>query len=164
MSGRVISEEQFSTLKFLVCFFATYGIEYQVTGGLAGIIHGSQWPLHDIDVDVPRVAFPTISNFLGDYVTYPYSRYVDSEFDSYVMCLKINEVEIDLIQAEEAHVHCKGQRILVNLDISKAQRVFFMGLKLYVQPIAQLLGYKRLLKKRQADVSDLSKYAEVVLR
>lgn len=47
-----LTAAQFDALRTLMQSLSDERIPYVVGGGLAGNLHGSSWPLHDIDLDV----------------------------------------------------------------------------------------------------------------
>ena len=89
----------------------TAGACYQFTGGFAGNLHGSRWPLHDLDVDVARADLPQLAERLRPYTTRPLGLYVDHEFELQLVRAETAGVEIDVSQAEEAYARVGGQRV-----------------------------------------------------
>lgn len=127
---------------------------YQITGGLAGNLHGSRWPLHDIDIDIAAADLPGVLEDLDDYIVRPPARYVDDEFDIMLAVLDIEEQRVDFTHAEDSYVICRGERILQIIDLGAAELVQLDGLAMRVQPLAELIAYKELIG-RTADVADL---------
>lgn len=56
-----ITSAQREALGTLVDSLREIGLPFQATGGLAGNLHGSQWPLHDLDFDVAAAALPVLA-------------------------------------------------------------------------------------------------------
>ncbi len=59
MLGIELTSSQERTLRRLVGLLDNVGAWYQSTGGFAGNLYDSSWPLHDLDVarpDLPRLA------------------------------------------------------------------------------------------------------------
>src|SRR5262249_21389365 len=79
------------------------GACYQFTGGFAGNLHGSRWPLHDLDVDVARADLPRLAELLRPYTTRPLGPYADDEFELHLLRAELEGVGIDVSQAEEAY-------------------------------------------------------------
>jgi hypothetical protein len=156
MSSEIISNNHWEALKFIVSIFDKYSIEYQFTGGLAGNVHGSTWPLHDIDVEVTQKDIQFVADILKDYTIRPLSRFVDEEFDLLLLTLRLNDVEIDINQVEDAFIFTNGRKKTLDTDISRKNKRCFLGLEIYVQPLSDIIKYKKLLG-RQADVSELMK-------
>lgn len=156
MSGEIISNNHWETIKFLVSVFDKNLIEYQFTGGFAGNVYGSTWPLHDVDVEVVQKDIQLLADRLKDYTIRPFAQFVDEEFDLMLLTLKINDIEVDINQVEDAFIFANGIKTPLNTDISRRNKIFFLGLELYVQPLSDLIQYKKFLG-RQADVNELIK-------
>ncbi len=145
---------QFAVLCRLVDQLELHGVIYQITGGLAGNIHGSDWPLHDIDLDVGMVDMPLVAELFAPMVTFPLGRYVDDEFDLQLLRLDIGGVGVDISQAEEGYaVTPQGCRAMIT-DLDRRTKANFWGLELYVQPLEDVIAYKTTLG-RSADLADL---------
>ena len=130
------------------------GVCYQFTGGFAGNLHGSGWPLHDLDVDVARADLPRVVELLRPYTTWPLSLYVDDEFELQLLRAEMEGVAIDISQAEEAYARVGGQRVPLGTSLLDRQRVSVLDLEVWVQPLRELIAYKELLGRR-ADVANL---------
>src|SRR4029077_3676864 len=127
---------------------------YQFTGGFAGNLHGSAWPLHDLDLDVARADLPEVAERLRPYVTRPLGLYLDDEFELQLLRAEMEGVEIDVSQAEEAYARAGGRRVSLNTSLANRQRVPVLDLEVWVQPLEELIAYKELLG-RSADLADL---------
>lgn len=146
-------------LRRLVAALQSLSIPYVVTGGLAGNLHGSTWPLHDIDIDVPAVALPTLAAaFPGEVCRGP-GRYVDSEFELDLLTLDLGGVLVDATAAESVVLRDPaGGRHAFPTDLGELEWRPLLDLALPVQPLRQLLAYKRRIG-RAADVADLAALA-----
>ncbi len=157
MTSDIISESHIQTLNFIISTLDRHKIKYQVTGGLAGNIYGSTWPLHDIDLEVAQKDMERVASLFRDCTIRPLARFVDEEFDLMLLTLRLGDVEVDINQAEDAFVFTKeGARIQLDTDFSKAKEISFLGLTLYVQPLEDLIRYKELLGRNE-DVLDLTR-------
>src|SRR5437762_11544865 len=94
-----LTPSQERALRRLVGILDQAGACYQFTGGFAGNLHGSRWPLHDLDVDVARADLPRVAELLRPYVTRPLGPYVDDEFELQLWRGEIEGVPIDVSQA-----------------------------------------------------------------
>jgi hypothetical protein len=154
-----VTPEQITVLRQLVGALERNAIPYQATGGLAGNVHGSLWPLHDIDLDVPTAMLPQVADLFRDAVVWGPARYVDHEFDVELLRLELHGVPVDVCGTEDAFVLTPaGERLSLVTDLAAAQRLEFRGLSLNVLSLAELIAYKRLLG-RSADVADLEQLA-----
>ena len=149
-----ITEKQLEVLELLIATFDQCKVPYQFTGGLAGNIHGSNWPLHDIDVDMNRADMPLMSKGFASNVVRPHARFVDEEFDLYLMTLNIEGVEVDISQVEDAYIFSQGKRVPLYTDLNKSDQRILFGHPVRVLPLKELIAYKRLLG-RKTDVDDL---------
>lgn len=149
-------QKHLSVLAFVVETFESYGIQYQVTGGIAGNIFGSLWTPHDIDLDVGAVDFANVATLFASEMLLPPYRHVDKEFDLWLMRLLIDGIEIDISQVEDSFAITKeGRRVPFSTDLSRAERRHFLDIEVMVQPLEDLIAYKRIIG-RVADVADLS--------
>lgn len=159
----VILEKQLAAIRFMVDIFETNEISYQITGGLAGNIYGSKWPLHDIDFEVSRDGIERLSSLssIQAYLISPLHDYQDAEFKMRMMQLEIDGVAIDINQSEDIQLYSEGQWIQWNTDLIKAQRITWRGLTLMVQPLKDIIEYKTLLG-RYCDLADLKEQNEFI--
>ncbi len=152
--NEVLSEEKLEAIKFLVAILHEHKVPYQFTGGLAGNIHGSKWPLQDIDLEMPRAHIELVAYLLRLHIIEPLHFHQDSEFQMVMLNLKIESTAVDINQIEAQQIFCQGQWIAHNVDIKKAQLRLWHGMKVSVQPLEDLIAYKTLIG-RQADLADL---------
>ena len=159
-----ISPVQWGALLRLVRALDDAGIRHQISGGLAGNVHGSAWPLHDIDIDVPGARIADVAAIFAGEVEHGPARFVDDEFDLTLLRLVLDGVPVDVSAAEEAWIFTPaGVRAPLRIDISRAERKEFRGCRLFVAPLDDLIAYKRLLG-RERDVADLLRLRESASR
>jgi hypothetical protein len=149
-----LTAAQERVLRRLVGILDAAGACYQFTGGFAGNLHGSRWPLHDLDVDVARQDLPRVAELLGPYTTRPLGLYVDDEFELQLLRAEVEGVEIDVSQVEEAYARVGGRRVSLGTTLAHRQRVSVLDLAVWVQPLEELIAYKELLG-RSADLAEL---------
>jgi hypothetical protein len=154
MLGIALTPSQERALRRLVGILDEAGTCYQFTGGFAGNLHGSSWPLHDLDVDVARHDLPHLAQALRPYTIRPLGLYVDDEFELHLLRAEIDGQAIDVSQAEEAYARVNGRRIPLCTRLALRQSVAVLDLNVWVQPLDELIAYKELLG-RNADVADL---------
>ena len=150
-----ISPAQWHALLRLVNALDAAGIPYQLSGGLAGNVHGSAWPLHDIDLDVPGARMADVAAlFPGEVLSGP-MRFADDEFDLTLLRLELDGVPVDVSAAEDAWIFTRhGARAPLRIDLARAERKEFRGTILRVAPLDDLIAYKQLLG-RTHDLADL---------
>jgi hypothetical protein len=154
MLGIELTASQECAVRRLLGILDEAGACYQFTGGFAGNLHGSRWPLHDLDVDVARGDLPRLAELLRPYTTRPLGRYVDDEFELWLLRAEVEGVAIDVSQAEEAYARVGGRRVPLGTRLELRQRLPVLDLEVWVQPLGELIAYKELLG-RSADVDDL---------
>lgn len=156
----IISPAQRRALLRLVSALETAGIPYQFSGGFAGNVHGSAWPLHDLDLDVPGARIGEVSALFPREVQQGPARFVDDEFDLELLRLELDGVPVDVSAADDAWIFTRaGVRTPLRIDLARAERREFCGIALYVAPLEDLIGYKQLLG-RDRDVADLLRLRE----
>lgn len=65
-----ITRAQREALATLLDALRDIGLPFQATGGLAGNLHGSRWPLHDLDFDVADAAVPALADRFRAHIVY----------------------------------------------------------------------------------------------
>lgn len=151
---QVISDNHIKALKIVIPILNEHNITYRVTGGLAGNLYGSQWQLHDIDIEVAQSDINKIVELFQEYLVIHLMRLVDDEFDLLMLTLVIHDIDVEINQAEDAFVFSQDATIRLNHDLSKFNTVFFEGLEIRVQPLDGIIEYKELLG-RENDLHDL---------
>ena len=61
MLGIVLTGSQERAVRRLIGFFDEAAACYQFSGGFAGNLHGSRWPLSDFDVEVAQQDLPRLA-------------------------------------------------------------------------------------------------------
>jgi len=154
MLGIVLTDSQERAVRRLLGFLDEAAVCYQFSGGFAGNLHGSRWPLHDLDVEVAQQDLPRLAALLHPYILRPLGWYEDAEFRLYLLGARIEGVDIDVSQAEDAYGRSGDQWVLLGTDLARRQRVPFLDLQVWVQPLDALIAYKALIG-RTADVAEL---------
>ncbi len=149
-----LTAAQERALRRLVGLLDEAGARYQFTGGFAGNLHGSRWPLHDLDLDVGRDDLPRVAELLRPWTTQPLGLYVDDEFEMQLLRGEIEGVLFDVSQAEEAYARVGGRRVPLGTTLDNRQRVRVLDVEVWVQPLEELIAYKELIG-RSADLADL---------
>jgi hypothetical protein len=150
---RFISKKQEELVVQFIDYFESNNIKYQLTGGLAGNLYGSKWRLHDIDFETSFSNLAIIESHFAQFVTIKTSRYLDEEFSIWLLRLKVNDLEIDINEIEDFYLN---GNIKIETNVEKATDKVFFGRKVKVQPLEDIINYKKILN-RQADLNDLMK-------
>lgn len=134
-------------------YFNNKNIKYQITGGLAGNLYGSLWNLQDIDFETNFNNLAIIENDFIDYITVKTSRYIDNEFNIWLLRLNIDGIEIDINAVEDFYIK---NNIKIETNLENAIDKVFMGKKVKVQPLKDIIYYKTILNRKN-DLEDLLK-------
>jgi hypothetical protein len=152
----IISDAHIQVLKFIIPIFQKHDIDYHVTGGLAGNLYGSQWFLRDIDIEVAQKDMDKVVELFREYITIQPTILVDEEFELLMMTLTINDIDVEINQAEDVFVCHQGMKVKLDTDLSKAKIIIFENLEMRVQPLIDIIKYKEILG-REEDLIDLRK-------
>lgn len=145
-----------SALRRIVGVLRNHGIRFQISGGLAARIYGSRRQLADIDIEIPDAAFRKVLPDLGKSVVYGPRRYRDRSWDILLVTLRYGGQEIDLCGCDSERIYDRraGRWRKQKIDLGRAVRKRAYGLVLPVVPLDDLIGYKKLLRRR-VDLRDL---------
>lgn len=154
MLNITLTASQERAIRWLVQCLEEAAACYQFAGGFAGNLHGSRWPLQDLDVDVAKQDLPRLSELLKPYIYRPFGPFEDSEFRINLLFAQFEGVEIDVNQAEDAYGRSAGRWLPLRTDLALRQRVPVLDLHVWVQPLDALIEYKQLIG-RVADLAEL---------
>lgn len=153
----MLSDVQKKVLIFLIETLQKNNIEFQISGGLAAIIHGVARPLYDIDLEIHKEDVETIHTLFKDYITEDWNNDLDGaddQFDIWMMKLEIDGVPVDINQVEEVYLISKtGERTLQPSGMDTEPKEF-MGLTIPVLRREPLIAYKKILA-RDIDLADV---------
>jgi len=141
---------------WILAILRKYKIPFQVSGGLAARIYGSQRELADIDIDIPEKAFQKILRDVSKYLIFGPRRYKDRNWDLRLVILRYRSQEIDLCGAEESKIFNKKMKKWVSnrVDFSKNVRKKMFGAIVPVISKRELLSAKIKLARR-VDLEDV---------
>lgn len=152
-----ITAAQRDALATLLDALHDIGLPFQATGGLAGNLHGSQWPLHDLDFDVADAALPLLADRFREQVVAGPAPYRDTEFALELLTLRLGEVEADLVAAQSIRlIDAAGRERPAPTDLARVVLRPFDGREIPTMPLDTLIAYKRAIG-RHADVADLER-------
>jgi len=150
-----ISTEQFAVLTEILEAMNRAQLPFQATGGLAGNLHGSVWPLHDLDFDVAPPLLSRMATEFRAQVVYGPAPFRDEEFALDLLTLRFGSVEVDLSDAASIRLlNARGEEQSWPTDLSAVVWRPLGEHRVPAMPLPQLLAYKRAIG-READVADL---------
>lgn len=148
------TEEAF---RWIVGLLRKHNIPFQIAGGFAARLYGSQRELADIDIGIPDSEFDALYVDVKEHCIFGPARYVDDEWDLNLMTLKYKNQEIDIAGEDEIKLFDKESNAWVSasrdLSISEHKEVY--GLTVPVIPKEALIAYKKKLM-REVDILDLA--------
>ncbi|MCC6929341.1 MAG: hypothetical protein IT359_10155 [Gemmatimonadaceae bacterium] len=154
MRSPALSQSQHDALSILLACLDDAGVWYRATGGLAGNVHGSRWPLHDIDVDVRKDDWPLVLSAVGDFVETAPRPYEDGECRVVLANAIIEGVSVDIAQLEDAYVQEDGAWVALDADPSRRELHDWSDFSIWAIPLRDLIAYKTRMG-RVADLAEL---------
>ena len=119
MLGITLTGSQERAVRWLIHCLEEAAACYQFSGGFAGNLHGSRWPLHDLDVDVAQQDLPRLAALLQPYISHPLGLYEDAEFRLHFLHAQFEGVDIDVNQAEDAYGRSGRQWLPLGTDLAR---------------------------------------------
>jgi hypothetical protein len=150
-------ENSVKAFHWIIDLMERHRVPFQITGGLAAWVYGSDRELADIDVDVPEEWIPKLFPFVNRYVEFGPRPFKDEYWELDLMRLKYQGQPIDLGGAYRAKVFDKTlqQWVAVPADFSKAEHRSIFGRIVPIVARELLLDYKRKLG-REVDLLDIA--------
>lgn len=141
-----MTPDQLQSFRWITNILFKHNIIFQITGGLAAKIYGSQRPLNDIDIDVQTESLSQLASLVKEYVIYGPSHYNDGKWDLQLMTLRFNNQEID-ISGDKCKIYDDASEIWMDFPavFLKAELHMIEGISVPVVNKEQLLNYKKLL-------------------
>ena len=141
--------------RWIVGILRKHDMPFQITGGLAARIYGSDRPLADIDIDVPEERIKDISAGVKDYIIWGPDRFVDDNWDLMLMTLKYEDQEIDIcsdiVKIRNAGT---GKWKETRTDFTQSENHEIYGISVPVVKRDKLIEYKKILN-RPVDLEDV---------
>ena len=152
----MLTDTQKEVLIFLVRKLQENNIEFQISGGLAVIVHGGTRPLYDIDLEVHKEDREKVRELFKEFITEDWNNDLepDDQFDIWIIKLEVTGVPIDINQIEDVYLISKsGERALQPSDLDFELKEF-EGMSLPVHRKEALIAYKKILG-RDVDLVDV---------
>ncbi len=150
------------TLEFLLPIFENLHIPFQITGGLAAHIYGSNRPINDIDIDVPEDRIENLIPFFEKYIIFGPGHYRDAKWDLQLITLDYNGQEVDIGGAFQTKIFDDTNQFWVNYPANFSTTEFknYLGLNLPLINPQELISYKKLLTgaHQKEDIIAITKY------
>ena len=145
-----------NAFKWIVSLLRENKIPFQLSGGFAARIYGSNRPLHDIDIEIPDKYFDKLLPHVKDYLFYGPQRYLDETFDLLLMTLRYEGQEIDIsgCETDKLFNHQTKQWESCGTKINDVVEKEFYGLTVPVIKWQDLVAYKEKIR-RPTDLEDV---------
>jgi hypothetical protein len=148
------SEQSF---RWIVGLLNELHIPFEISGGLAAKVYGSQRPLNDIDIDIPEDKFDDLYNQVKEFVTFGPGRLKDERWDVMLMTLNHHGQEIDISGAYDCRI-CDartGEWVEAPVDLSACEKITIFGIEVPVIARDELVKYKLMLagEHQQEDIN-----------
>ena len=150
----MLNEKQMEVLRQLSFQLEREKINWLCIGGLAAIAWGAKRPLADIDIQVSRDDIEKVSLLFQQNVATPLRHYVTNNWDIRQMIIRINDVGVDICQAEEFYIINQGEKYLLPNYIGEHSARKIRRLTIPVLPKSELIKYKEFIS-RPVDYEDL---------
>ncbi len=142
--------------KWIVGILQKHSIPFQISGGFAAKLYGSERELADIDIGIPDDSFNIIYPEVEPYIIYGPTRYLDDEWDLKLMTLKYENQEIDIAGRDTIKIFDKENQVWIpahrDLTIFENKEVY--GVTVPVIPKNALINYKKKID-REVDRLDV---------
>ena len=145
-----------AALAWIVGILNELKIPFEIDGGLAAEMYGSDRELVDIDINIPEDQFGRLGPLVKEYITFGPKQYKDENWDLYMMTLKYAGQNIDIGTLGNMKYFDKKEGVWkdVSPDLSDCRIMDYMGMKLPFVNEIKLMIYKQGLD-RGVDKKDL---------
>jgi hypothetical protein len=142
--------------RWIVTILKERDIPFQVSGGFAAKLYGSERDLLDIDIDVHDKSIDELAPLLEEYAVFGPALYVEEGFKIKLLRLKYEGVQIDLGGSDSAELYDndKGEYVKCDTDYFSFELLDFFDIKVPVVKKDDLITYKQQLA-RACDIIDL---------
>ncbi|WP_456294847.1 MazG-related protein [Vibrio sp. AK197] len=145
-----------SALVWLKHILDSEHVEYQIVGGLAAAIHGGLREIADIDLYIHNNDAHKILPHVAQFISKPLTHYVGHGWDLDYFQLIYNDQKIEIGLSENSKIQSAndGSCHALEINFSQSNNIEYLGLRLHVMPIQQLVAYKKILA-REVDLIDI---------
>ena len=135
---------------WILDILAKHRVPYQVTGGMAAKIYGSNRPLLDIDIDIPEDRFAEIVVDLQPYIQLGPKMWRGEGFKVYLITLRYKGQDIDIGGAYRTQIWNRAEKRWVpcTTDLNRYSMKLVLGRRVRVIRKDDLIAYKSMLDRR----------------
>jgi hypothetical protein len=143
--------------KWIVGLLMQNNIPFQISGGFAARLYGSERPLFDIDIDIDGKEFDKLLPLAKDHTLSGPTRYRSDSFDVELLTLEYQGQRIDLSSSNNSKifnpVKKEWQACETNYNIFTEHVIY--GLNVPVITWQELVEYKGIIR-RPTDIEDIA--------
>lgn len=152
----MVEKDTKAALIWIVNILNKHKVPFQIGGGFAALLYGSNRIIADIDIAIPEDKFEVILSDLKQYLIYGPTQYKDKEWDLLLMTLIYKGQEIDIAGALNKKYFDKQQQKWISFptDFASSQMLDTYGIKIPVMAKEKLIAYKSMLG-RDVDIIDI---------
>lgn len=147
------TEEAF---RWIVGLFRKHSIPFQISGGFAARLYGSQRELNDIDIGIPDNCFEKLYPDVKEYVVFGPAHYTSEKWDLQLMALKYKGQKIDIAGRDTIKFFYEKEKkwVPAHRDLTEGTLMEVYGLTVPVIQREKLIAYKKKLG-REVDMLDV---------
>jgi len=142
--------------KWIVRILKKHKVPFQIAGGFAARVYGSERKLNDIDIETPDDRIKEIVPDVKKYIIFGPKRCVEEGFNVFSLILEYKGEIIDVTGCNTGKFFSSKHKKWMKdeVDLSKAVKKKVFGLMAPVVPKKALIRYKKELM-REVDIVDL---------
>ena len=156
-----MEEKTKNALRWIIGILNKHRIQYQIAGGFAAKLYGSERKLNDIDIDVRDKDIPIILPEISKYLTLGPDRYIDGKWDCYLATLNYHGQEIDICGADTLRISNKARTEWIAWAVAfNTVDMAIGGTLIKVLRPQELINYKKELdgEHQQIDIEAAKSY------
>ena len=141
---------------WIITILETRQIPYLICGGLSAIAYGSNRPLNDIDIFVPKKHYRKLVAQGKHYITFGPERYQDQYWNVDYVQFTVGGQKIEIGNSDGAEIFDSTKRkwVPINIDFESYSIVSVFGKEARIMKKSALIAYKRKLA-REVDIVDV---------
>lgn len=145
------TEEAF---RWIVGLFQKHSIPFQISGGFAARLYGSNREPNDIDIGVPDDCLEKLYPDVKEYVVFGPARHTSKTWDLKLLALSYKNQKIDIAGRDTIRFFDGEEWVSAHRDLTENTLMEVYGLKVPVIPKDRLIAYKKKLG-REVDMHDV---------
>lgn len=145
-----------AALLWIVSILQKHDIPFQIGGGFAARVYGSQREIADIDIAIPEKKFEILLPDIKEYLIAGPEHYIDKEWDLQLMTVSYGGQEIEFAGAYEKKFFDREKQewVMFPSDFSSSEYREVYGIKVPLMEKQKLIKYKKMLA-REVDLEDV---------